>query len=168
MISSKEALPIMVLGFLLTNACSTIDGMKKDLNLNSGDVNISNETSQAEEDNRPCAQNFSESGSFLAGKTFKSHQDFPGLSEADAFKLVAQSIASNGWNITNTDTNLGMISATQDVIRSRGGRVVPLSVFVKKQDNKTVRVECVYSIGVGMVGFGQKESLCAILDKISK
>lgn len=161
----RKSIPVLAF-MLIAGGCATVDGMKKDL---SSVVNGSAESGDKDVDNRSCAKNFTVTGSFFSGKKFRSYQDVEGISEQDAFKIVSQYIASNGWNITNTDSSLGVITATQRVV-SGEGNTVPLNVVVKRQNANVVRVECIFSISGGLItsADGQMENFCEILASLPK
>ena len=158
-------LPIVILMPFLVSSCATVDGAKRDFNEMVGNENV---PVQEEVDHRTCAKNFSVSGSFLSGRKYRSYQDFTGISESKAFTKVAQHIATNGWNIINTDKSLGMITATQGVVGGPG-KTVPLNVVVKKTDSSNVRVECVYSLSPGLMtsADGVKDGFCQIIESVS-
>src|SRR6218665_2054809 len=93
-------------------------------------------------DSRECAQNFTFDGSFWAGRTFKSHSTVQGVSQATGMQRAARYLTSNGWAITNTDKELGIISASQTVSYGQG-KTVPFNVTMESQGN-ALRVSTTY------------------------
>jgi hypothetical protein len=78
-------------------------------------------------DMRECAKNFTYDGSFLAGRTYKTHVLIKDVPQKEAMKRAARYTINDGWQITNTDENLGIISASRTV--SFGdGKTVPLNI----------------------------------------
>ncbi|HBL26178.1 MAG TPA: hypothetical protein DD490_05010 [Acidobacteria bacterium] len=95
-----------------------------------------------------CLSNFSKEGGFLKGTTYRSHADYYGTNREAVFEKAAQSLAAGGWQITNTNGDIGLITATEQAVG--GGRESPLSAVIKQQDASTVRVEITFSVGPGM------------------
>jgi hypothetical protein len=93
-----------------------------------------------------CQTNFVKEGSFFKGTTYRSHADYPGTREA-VFEKTAQSLATQGWQITSTNKDIGLVTATQQAVG--GGRNSQLNVVVKPQ-NDAVRVEVSFSLGAMM------------------
>ncbi len=99
-------------------------------------------------DSRACAQNFTYDGSFLAGRTFKTHQFVGGVSKDIAMVRAAKHLAIEGYSITNTDKEMGLISASQTVSFGQG-KTVPLNVSIDSKD-KGVNVSISFSISGGL------------------
>ncbi len=83
----------------------------------------------------------------MKGTTYRSHADFSGMSREIVFEKAAQSLAADGWQITNTNKDVGLITAIQQAID--GGRNSSLNTVVK-QENDKVRVELTFSLGAMM------------------
>ncbi len=99
-------------------------------------------------DSRECARNFTYNGSFLAGRTFKSHVFIKGVSKKTAMQRAAQYTINDGWSITNTDQSLGIISASQTVSFGKG-KTVPLNIGIVPKNNG-VNVSMTYSTSGGV------------------
>ncbi len=99
-------------------------------------------------DLRECAQNFTYDGSFLAGRTYKSHVFIKGVSKNTAMQRAARYTANDGWSITNTDQNLGIISASQTVSFGKG-KTVPLNIGIESK-KEGVKVSMTYSTSGGV------------------
>ncbi len=99
-------------------------------------------------DSRECAKNFSYNGSFLAGRTYKTHVFIPKLSKKIAMERAARYTINDGWQITNTNENLGIISASQTVSYGKG-KTVPLNISFEPQNNG-VKVAMTYVTSGGV------------------
>ena len=99
-------------------------------------------------DERACVKNFIYKGSFLAGRTYKTHTFIKNVSKEKAMKLAALYTANDGWLITNTDKDLGIISASQTVSYGKG-RVVPLNIAFETK-NAGVKMTMTYSTSGGV------------------
>jgi protein-disulfide isomerase-like protein with CxxC motif len=80
-------------------------------------------------DNRPCVANYSTEGGFWTGKQFKTYEDFPAVEKTAAFDKVVASIASSGWQVENSNKDLGIISASNTVSYGEG-KTVPLNAVI--------------------------------------
>ncbi len=98
------------------------------------------------QDSRPCVVNYSTEGDFWSGKHFKTFEDFPKLSKASAIDNLVAAIASNGFQITSTSKDLGLVSAHVTVGLGGSGKTVPLNAIVKENPLGGVRVELVFSL----------------------
>ena len=91
-------------------------------------------------------------------------QNFVNTSKKSAFAKVAKYIAMDGWHILNSDSELGMISASQTVSFGKG-KTAPLNVSVN-QKNKDVDVELSISFSTSMGVYSPAdavmESFCEI------
>lgn len=104
-------------------------------------------------DNRPCVTNYSTEGGFWTGKQFKIFEDFPRVSTATAFERVAAAVASSGYQITSSNKDLGIISASQAVSYSSGGKTVPLNAVVRSSTAGGALVELLFSLSGGACHF---------------
>ncbi|MDR2152535.1 MAG: hypothetical protein LBO72_06930 [Helicobacteraceae bacterium] len=100
------------------------------------------------DDPRECARNFTYSGSFAAGQTFKTNVTVQKVKQNQAMKRAANLLVSDGYQITNIDNNLGVISASQAVSYG-SGKTVPLNVSVTKVGGG-VKVNMSYSVSGGV------------------
>lgn len=118
-------------------------------------------------DQRPCAQNFTYEGSFLTGQTFKTNGFVSGVSKAKAIEKVAKFTIADGWAITNTDKDLGIISASQTVSFGQG-KTAPLNIGVDSVKGG-VNVSMSYSISGGLSSPVEavKDHFCSTIEAIS-
>jgi hypothetical protein len=75
-------------------------------------------------------------------------------------------LATEGWQITNTNKDIGLITATQQSIG--GGRSSQLNTVVKQQDD-AVRVEISFSLGAMMKAPDDslRDAFCKVLTAIA-
>ena len=119
------------------------------------------------DDKRMCAQNFTYDGSFLAGRTFRTHQFVGNVSKDVAVERAAKYLAKDGWSITNTDKELGVISASQTVSYGQG-KTAPLSVSIDSADGG-VNVSISFSISGGLTTSvnAVKDCFCKLIESIA-
>ncbi|RKX62865.1 MAG: hypothetical protein DRP37_00405 [Thermodesulfobacteriota bacterium] len=99
-------------------------------------------------DMRECAQNFTYDGNFWIGRTYKTHVFIKGISKELAMERAARYTINDGWSITNTDNNLGIISASQTVSYGQG-KTVPMNVGIESTDGG-VKISMTYSTQGGV------------------
>jgi hypothetical protein len=118
---------------------------------------------------RPCLVNFTEEGSFWAGKTFKSFQEFQKLDKAKAFERIAQQVAADGWQGMNAQKDIGVITATQTVSYGRG-KQAPLNVVLKSVDPDGLRIDVVFTTsgGLKVATKALQEQFCKLLESATK
>lgn len=100
-------------------------------------------------DNRPCVANYSTEGNLWAGKQFKTYEDFPTIEKSAAFEKVVASIAASGLEVTNSNKDLGIISA-HTVVSYGQGKTVPLNAVVRNIKPRGIRVELVFTLSGGL------------------
>ncbi len=118
-------------------------------------------------DLRECAQNFTYDGSFLAGRTYKSNVFIKGVSKNTAMQRAARYTINDGWSITNTDQNLGIISASQTVSFGQG-KTVPLNIGIERKNNG-VNVSMSYSTSGGVTSPLEsiKNHFCSTMEAVA-
>jgi hypothetical protein len=77
-----------------------------------------------------CAGHFTAEGSFFAGKKFNTWAEFTAVSKADLYTRVYTNIAKDGWQITSSDKDAGIISASQSVSFGKG-TTAPLTIVIE-------------------------------------
>jgi hypothetical protein len=100
------------------------------------------------DDPRECARNFTYDGSFAKGRTFKTNALVRNVSQDQAMKRAVRYIANDGWQINNTNTELGIISASQTVSYGNG-KTAPLNVGIESAQGG-VEVSLTYAISGGL------------------
>ena len=125
-------------GLLLFSGCAASDYRKKTFDIEKDKSLVAQQKSG---DQRDCAKNFEFRDSFSAGRNYISHEDLSEITREKAISTVVKYMISTGWNIFNTDTDLGVVSADTDIMHL-DGRTAQLSVIITEQKDGTVRVEC--------------------------
>lgn len=101
------------------------------------------------DDTRACAQNFTYSGSFLAGRKYKTNVSVKNVSKNTAMERATRHILNDGWTITSTDKKLGFISASQTVSHGNG-KTVPLNIGIESK-KRDVNVSITYATSGGVL-----------------
>ena len=85
------------------------------------------------------------------------------VSKGVAVERVVKELAVQGWAITNTDKDLGIISASQTVSFGKG-KTAPLNVGIDAKDGG-VNVTATFSISGGLTTpvDGVKDTFCKII-----
>ena len=119
-------------------------------------------------DTRPCVANYSTEGGFWTGKQFKTHEDFPALEKNAAFDKLVASIASSGWQVENSNKDLGIISASNTVSYGQG-KTVPLNAVITNLKPRGIRVELVFTLSGGLATSADsvQEEFCKYLASVS-
>lgn len=135
-------------------------------------TNSSPTTSAAVDTNDPraCMRNFESSGSFVAGRQFKTFEDFPAKTQSGAFESLVPAVSSGGYQILNANKDAGIISAAQAVSYSRGSQAAPLNVSVRKATPSGVRVEVVFSLAGGLAASTEtiQKEFCRIIAAVEQ
>jgi hypothetical protein len=118
--------------------------------------------SQARADATECNANFTTSGSFFSGKTYRTWAVLPSVTPLDAFKRVYTHVVKEGYRINQADRELGMISASQDVSGGEG-KSVPLNVIVEAGEGTGSKITVTFSLSGGLISSHVQETLCAVI-----
>jgi hypothetical protein len=120
-------------------------------------------------DTRQCVTNYSSDGDFFTGKSFKTFGIYPKVSPAAAFEKIATEVAANGYQIVSSDKSLGILSASQAVTMSSGGKTVPLNIVVRKNTGGGSKVDISFSLSGGLAtsADGVQEEFCKFLAAVS-
>ena len=120
-------------------------------------------------DSEQCKTNFTKEGGFLSGTTFKTWAEVEGVESADAFKKVYLHTTKNGWKITSSDKEMGVISAAQDVSYGNG-KTAPLNIVVEKSATKGSKIFITYSLSGGLSSPESAviESFCGTIGAVQK
>ena len=78
-----------------------------------------------------CAANFSATGNFFTGKQFKTQAPLPGLTSDSAYKKTYAEALRRGWQIVQSDKEMHVISANQQVAMSRAGKTIPINILIQ-------------------------------------
>jgi len=122
----------------------------------------------AAEDQGGCVSNFSVSGSFFTGKQYKTSVVLPEVSSQTAFKKAYASIVKKGYQITQSDKDIGVISASQQVTGSKGGKTAPLNVLVESDSGAGSKIDFSFSTAGGLMApeDAVRDEFCKITSEI--
>lgn len=96
-----------------------------------------------------CETNFTSSGSFFKGKTFKTWAEVDGVDSADAYKKIYLHVVQDGWKISSSDKDMGIISAGTEVSYG-GGKSAPFSITVEKAGEAKTKVSLTFATSGGV------------------
>jgi hypothetical protein len=97
----------------------------------------------------PCMDNFKAEGNFLTGKTFKTWAVVSGVRQNDAFARALAFTVANGFTVTASDKDAGVISAAQTVSFGKG-KTVPLGVIIQP-DAGNLKISMNYATSGGVM-----------------
>ena len=118
-------------------------------------------------DPRPCVKNLSSVGSFWSSRTFKTFQDFSGISRSRAFNQLAPALAGGGWTISSSSKESGVITAWAKPNYAEG-ETESLNAVVRSKGTAGIRVELTY-IAPAMAIVPEStlnDQLCSILASV--
>lgn len=117
---------------------------------------------------KPCFTNFVVTGNFLSGKSFKTHAPLPALTPDSAYQKAYTLIAKEGWQIISADKNIRMISASQGVGFSSGGKTVPLNFLIEPDSVKGSVITLKLTLSGGLLASedGMQGAFCAFVEKM--
>jgi hypothetical protein len=104
----------------------------------------------AADDQGGCASNFSVSGNFLSGKGYKTTVTLPKVNSRIAFKRAYASLTKNGYQIVQSDKEIGSISASQQVTAPDGGKTAPFNALVESASGSGSQIVFTYSTSGGL------------------
>ncbi len=92
-----------------------------------------------------CDTNFETKGSLLTGQSYSTTAGLSGVSEGVAYQSVQQAMVAEGWKITSTEPEKGIISA----LNGASTRPAPLTVIVQKAPMGSSRIGMLYTNPAG-------------------
>lgn len=95
-----------------------------------------------------CDDNFTVTGNFLTGKTYKTWADVPDQSINSAFTPIASFTRNNGFKILESDKERGSIAAVQAVSYANGKKI-PLDIAIEPITGG-VKVSMIYITPMGV------------------
>lgn len=116
-----------------------------------------------------CTTNFAASGSFLSGKQYKTSADLPDIAPDAAFKKAYITVAKHGYQITQSDKEVGSISAAQEVSYSKGGKTAPLNLIVEAAPPSGSKISFSFSTAGGLMASGDtvRDEFCKIASEVA-
>jgi len=107
-----------------------------------------------------CKANFTETGSFLAGHTFKTHAVVP-VSKDVVYKRVYAFPVEESWRILQANEDVGVISASTDIRGSNNG-TAPMGIVLSDENGGQTKVSITFNIGIGKIAPHVDDYLCKI------
>ncbi|MES2316139.1 MAG: hypothetical protein V4631_01475 [Pseudomonadota bacterium] len=92
--------------------------------------------------------NFKSEGNFLTGRTYKTWAVVAGVRQGDAFSRALAFTVANGFTVTASDKEAGVISAAQTVSFGKG-KTVPLGVIIQP-DAGNLKISMNYATSGGV------------------
>lgn len=80
-----------------------------------------------------CEANYKQEGSFLAGRRFSTFEVLPGVKPADAFKRVYAEMVKSGFKVTNSDKEMGILTAEYVATHNGASIGLPLNVMLEPE-----------------------------------
>lgn len=110
-----------------------------------------------------CETNFTSSGSFLTGQTYKTSAVLPSVGAEAAFQGAYRHIAKEGWRIERADQAAGVLLAIN--AKSSPGRPIPLNLTVEPANGGS-KLSLSYSTPGGAMSpeSAIKSGFCKIVD----
>jgi len=117
-----------------------------------------------------CAKNFAVSGSFFAGKQYKTSASLPGVRTDLAFKKAYAYVVKAGYQVTHSDKEVGVISAAQQVSYSGGGKTAPLNVLIESDANSGTKIALSFLTAGGLSASEDavRNEFCGIVNDIAR
>lgn len=111
---------------------------------------------------RPCVDNFSESGEWATGKSFRSWVEYEGVDESSGFTALGRRVALDGWLGLTASKDVGIIAAYQE----DNGKKSPLNASFSRPVPGRIRVEVSFQLARGLRAptAALREDLCKLLE----
>lgn len=117
----------------------------------------------AHADEATCVANFKTSGSFFSGKQYQTWLTLGNVSKPDAFTKIYASLVKDGWKIGQTDKEVGVITASQEVSYGEG-KSAPLNILIETEGTQSkATATFTTSGGVAAKAASVQKSLCGYL-----
>jgi hypothetical protein len=120
------------------------------------------------EDRRPCAANFSKTGSMSVGQKFTTFEVFPKVQRAAVYDKIFAAIAKSGYRIASNDREAGVISAFQGA-GAGSSRTIPLNAVVTANAPAGARADLLFQTPDGILVHDADvvKEFCQILGSVS-
>ncbi|HEX4953659.1 MAG TPA: hypothetical protein VF017_09740 [Thermoanaerobaculia bacterium] len=111
---------------------------------------------------RACQDNFTETGDWSSGKSFKTFVETKDTTSEKAFLAVARTIASEGFLGLTSNKEIGIVSAYQE----DNGKKSPITAVVSEEGAGVVRVEATITLARGLrsPSAAMRDYLCKIVE----
>ncbi|TCV79199.1 hypothetical protein [Sulfurirhabdus autotrophica] len=104
----------------------------------------------------------------MSGKQYKTSAALTGISADKAFKKAYASVVKKGYQIVQSDKNMGMISAAQQVSHSQGGKTAPLNILVESDSSTGSTLTFSFSTAGGLMASEDtvRDEFCKITNEV--
>jgi hypothetical protein len=111
---------------------------------------------------RPCVVNYSESGQWSTGKSYKSWVEFSGADVDAVLVTLGRLVASEGWLGITANKDLGLVTAYQE----DNGKKSPVNGTVSQPQPDRIRVDVTFQLARGLraPSAGIRDGLCKLLE----
>jgi hypothetical protein len=117
----------------------------------------------AHADEATCIANFKTTGSFFSGKQYQTWLTLGNVVKNDAYTKIYGSLVKDGWKIGQTDKEVGVITASQEVSYGEG-KNAPLNILIETEGAQTkATATFTTSGGVAAKAANVQKSLCGYL-----
>jgi hypothetical protein len=117
----------------------------------------------AHADEAACIANFKTTGSFFSGKQYQTWLALGNVAKTDAYTKIYGSLVKDGWKIGQTDKEVGVITASQEMSYGQG-KSAPLNILIESEGTQTkATATFTTSGGVAAKAASVQKSLCGYL-----
>ncbi len=142
------------------------------LSFTAGAEKNNDESTEKDSAGRPCVANFSKKGGFIIGTTMKTFQEFPSAKKDAAFTKILQSIAIEGFQITASDRESGLVSASKIIHEVLSGKQknATLNATLTPMEKGGVRVDLtgLAPSGTKLLDKEVQKTFCNILEAVDQ
>lgn len=111
-----------------------------------------------------CKTNFTKKGGFLKGRTFSTWAILDDIPKDVAFKKAYLQTTKDGWKISSSDENMGIISAGNEVSYGKG-KSAPLNIIVEQNgEGSKISINFSTSGGISASKKNVIRSFCGTID----
>jgi hypothetical protein len=97
----------------------------------------------------PCIANYTVNGSFLKGREFTTWQKFSDVTRPVAYQRIYAGLVKYGWKIGQTDKEMGVVSASQEVAFGQG-KSSQFNVLIE-EENGGIKVTETFTTSGGLI-----------------
>lgn len=117
---------------------------------------------------KQCETNFKQEGSFFAGRRFSTSGDVP-VSPAIAYKRIYVDLLKSGLKVTNSEKEMGLISAEQNEVLNNSPVLLPWNVVIE-QSGKGSKISVTKTTPPTYATSQdyQIKAMCSIIEDITK
>lgn len=130
------------------------------------------ESKEKDSAERSCVANFAKKGGFIIGTTFKTFEVFAEIKKDAAFTKVLQAISTEGFQITASDRESGLVSASKIIheVISGEAKNATLNATLMSMEKGGVRVDLtgLAPSGTKLLDKEVQKTFCNILEAVDQ